>query len=161
MSSVNHDKSQLWKYQSCYDSDSQAQLCQFQLCKYQLCACQENGFRMEKFQKCFSTSFFSPKFLILGTDSILRVWISQVRRVKDFSVFLKGEMVHILFSKLFWPTLRKYDLMIEIVFEIWGWSLRVCKSGPLGILFRCIVLGKVIWHICWIMEIFFMRLSRL
>ena len=38
MSSVNHVKSQLWKYQLCYDSDSQAQLCQFQLCKYQLCA---------------------------------------------------------------------------------------------------------------------------
>ena len=38
MSSVNHVKSQLRKYQLCYDSDSQAQLCQFQLCKYQLCA---------------------------------------------------------------------------------------------------------------------------
>ena len=38
MSRVNYVKSQLWKYQLCYDSDSQAQLCQFQLCKYQLCA---------------------------------------------------------------------------------------------------------------------------
>ena len=38
MSSVNHVKSQLRKYQLCYESDSQAQLCQFQLCKYQLCA---------------------------------------------------------------------------------------------------------------------------
>ena len=113
------------------------------------------------FSRPLFTIIFRPKIVFLDTDSILRVWISQVRRVKDFSVFLKGEMVHILFSKLFWPTLRKYDLMIEIVFEIWGWSLRVCKSGPLGILFRCIVLGKVIWHICWIMEIFFMRLSRL
>ena len=38
MSRVNYDKSVLWKYQLFYDSDSQAQLCQFQLCKYQLCA---------------------------------------------------------------------------------------------------------------------------
>ena len=38
MSSVNHVKTQLWKYKLCYDSDSQAQLCQFQLWKYQLCA---------------------------------------------------------------------------------------------------------------------------
>ena len=38
MSSVNHVKTQLLRYQLCYDSDSQAQLCQFQLCKYQLCA---------------------------------------------------------------------------------------------------------------------------
>ena len=41
MSRVNYVKSQLWKYQLCYDSDSQAQLCQFQLCKYQLCARRE------------------------------------------------------------------------------------------------------------------------
>ena len=34
MSRVNYVKSQLWKYQLCYDPDSQAQLCQFQLCKY-------------------------------------------------------------------------------------------------------------------------------
>ena len=30
----NRVKSQLWKYQLCYESDSQAQLCQFKLCKY-------------------------------------------------------------------------------------------------------------------------------
>ena len=38
MSRVNYVKSQLRKYQLCYDTDSQAQFCQFQLCKYQLCA---------------------------------------------------------------------------------------------------------------------------
>ena len=38
MSRANYGKSQLLKYQLFYDSDSQAQLCQFQLCKYQLCA---------------------------------------------------------------------------------------------------------------------------
>ena len=38
MSRVNYVQFQLRKYQLSYDSDSQAQLCQFQLCKYQLCA---------------------------------------------------------------------------------------------------------------------------
>ena len=38
MSRVSYVKSQLYEYQLCYESDSQAQLCQFQSCKYQLCA---------------------------------------------------------------------------------------------------------------------------
>ena len=38
MSRVNYVKPQIWKYQLFYESNSQAQLCQFQLCKYQLCA---------------------------------------------------------------------------------------------------------------------------
>ena len=53
MSRVNY-KSQLWKYQSCYDSDSQAQLCQFQLCKYQLFARPLEPPPQKQFPNCIS-----------------------------------------------------------------------------------------------------------
>ena len=84
MSNVNHVKAQLWKYQLCYDSDSQAQLCQFQLCKYQLCARQLASLRIGQL---FATHYFELTSLPDKVNGAVNVHLDATE-FKDTIVFM-------------------------------------------------------------------------
>ena len=87
MSRVSYVKSQLYEYQLCYESDSQAQLCQFQSCKYQLCARRKK--LLQKFHIlddilwfqiiCFSVIAKPPKYNSVLYDFVLILFSKNSR----------------------------------------------------------------------------------
>ena len=83
MSRVNYVKSQLWKYQLCYDSDSQAQLCQFQLCKYQLCA-----------RPIFVCNYVPTYYLSLKGTNLngWRIEISRCRGNENYNIIVRHQL---------------------------------------------------------------------
>ena len=122
MSSVKHVKSQLWKYQLCYDSDSQAHLCQFQLCKYQLCARQDPArcnilyminFTLLTIVHCVLVLIFLPPFEFI-LSSCLGKKKQMVKRPSNFQTWQRT-------SHLLWHwDVKNTTFLGFAVFEKWS-----------------------------------------